>query len=172
MAQSAGIGFAIPINVVKRIVPQLIAHGVVLRPETGIQQVRLVPSGLMIVSIDPSSPAAEAGLKGPTVRKGRAGAFGFVQVDNSTADIIVGIDSQRVTTVDDLLSYLETKKPGQVVTLNVLRQGQREVARIPSKISRDQSAALNYEYGSLQAGETTLRRILVIDDDQAIAELD
>lgn len=134
--QSAGIGFAIPINVVKQIVPQLIAHGVVLRPDTGILQVRPIPgTGLMVVAIDPAGPAAEAGLKGPTVRKGKAGAFEFTQVDNSTADIIVGIDNQHVATVDDLLSYVETKKPGQVVTLNVLRQGTREVARIPLKLA-------------------------------------
>jgi len=99
-------------------------------------QVRVVPgTGLMIVSLEPSGPAAQAGLKGPAVRRGRTGVFDFVQVDNSTADIIVGIDNQRVATVDDLLSYLETKKPGQVVTLNVLRQGQHEVARIPVKLT-------------------------------------
>ena len=133
---SAGLGFAIPINVVKQIVPQLIAHGMVLRPETGILQVRVVTgSGLMIVSLEPDGPAAAAGLKGPSIRKGRAGAFEFTQIDNSTADIIVGIDNRTVNTLDDLLSYIETKKPGQVVTLNVLRQGQREVQRIPVKLA-------------------------------------
>lgn len=131
--QSAGIGFAIPINVVKRIVPQLIAHGAVLRPNLGIQKVRPTELGLMVIDIDPNGPAAQAGIHGPTIRRGRISGFDFVQVDNSTADTIVGIDNQRVSTVDDLLSYVETKKPGQVVTLNVLRQGQ--VARIPVKLA-------------------------------------
>ncbi len=131
--QSAGIGFAIPINVVKRIVPQLIAHGIVLRPDLGINQVKPVNLGLMIWSIDAKGPAAEAGLRGPTVRRGKIGAFDFEQVDNSTADIIVGIDSQHVGSLDDLLSYIEIKKPGQVVTLNVLRQGQ--VTKIPVKLA-------------------------------------
>jgi S1-C subfamily serine protease len=142
VGQSSGIGFAIPINVVKRIVPELIAHGQVLRPDTGILQVRPLPNngGLMIVTMDPSGPAAEAGLKGPTIRKGQAGAFEFTQVDNSTADVIVGIDSQTVATVDDLLSYIETKKPGQVVTLNVLRQGSREISRIPVKLAETKAA--------------------------------
>lgn len=131
--QSAGIGFAIPINVVKRIVPQLIAHGAVLRPNLGIQRVRPTELGLMVIDIDPNGPAAQAGIHGPTIRRGRISGFDFVQVDNSTADVIVGIDKQRVATVDDLLSYVETKKPGQVVTLNVLRQGQ--VAQIPVKLA-------------------------------------
>lgn len=135
--QSAGIGFAIPINIVKRIVPQLIAKGFVLRPDLGILRVRLSPTpsgtGLMVVATDPNGPSAQAGLKGPTVRRGQQGPFEVVQVDNSTADIIIGIDSQQVNSVDDLLSYVETKKPGQVVTLNVLRQGQ--ATRIPVKLA-------------------------------------
>lgn len=130
--QSAGIGFAIPINVVKRIVPQLIAHGVVLRPNLGITKVTPTDVGLMIAAIDPQGPAAEAGLRGPTIRRGKINGFDFVQVDNSSADTIIGVDSQRVATVDDLLSYVENKKPGQVVTLNVLRQGQ--VTRLPVKL--------------------------------------
>jgi S1-C subfamily serine protease len=135
VAQSAGIGFAIPINIVKRIVPQIIAHGAILRPDLGIMQVRVVPgSGLMVASLDPAGPAAEAGLRGPAKRTETKGPWTITQIDNSAADIIVGIDSQRIATVDDLLSYLETKKPGQVVTLNVIRQGLKEVARIPVKL--------------------------------------
>ena len=131
--QSAGIGFAIPINVVKRIVPQLVAHGVVMRPNLGILKVTVTDVGLMISALDLQGPAAEAGLRGPAVRRGRINGFDFMQVDNSAADVIVGIDSQRVSSVDDLLSYVETKKPGQVVTLNVLRQGQ--VTRVPVKLA-------------------------------------
>lgn len=131
--QSAGIGFAIPINVVKRIVPQLVAHGVVMRPNLGILKVTVTDVGLMIAALDQQGPAADAGLRGPAVRRGRINGFDFVQVDNSAADIIVGIDSQRVASVDDLLSYVETKKPGQVVTLNVLRQGQ--ITRVPVKLA-------------------------------------
>lgn len=140
---SAGLGFAIPINVVKIIVPQLIVHGKIVRPDTGIVQVRVVQvagnpvlnAGLQILTLDPAGPAAQAGLKGPSIRQGQSGLLTYTMVDNSTADIIVGIDSQRVASVDDLLSYLENKKPGQVVTLNVLRQGQREVTRIPVKLT-------------------------------------
>ncbi|MBX9689037.1 MAG: glycerol-3-phosphate 1-O-acyltransferase PlsY [Candidatus Obscuribacterales bacterium] len=132
--QSAGIGFAIPVNVVKRVVPQLIAHGAILRPDLGILRVYPTQMGLMIVAVDPNGPAADAGLHGPTVRRYSVGGFDFNQVDNSAADIIVGIDAQRVNSVDDLLSYVESKKPGQVVTLNVLRQGQ--VTRIQVKLAQ------------------------------------
>ncbi|MBY0546970.1 MAG: glycerol-3-phosphate 1-O-acyltransferase PlsY [Candidatus Obscuribacterales bacterium] len=125
--QSAGIGFAIPINIVSRIVPQLIQFHAVIRPDHGILAVRPVEfgggSGLMIAKLDPDGPAAIAGLKGPEIKVARNAGFTMYQVDNSAADIIVKVDSVRVQSVDDLLSYIETKKPGQVVTLNVLNKG-------------------------------------------------
>lgn len=125
--QSAGIGFAIPINIVRRIVPQLIQFHAVIRPDHGILAVRPVEfgggSGLMIAKLDPNGPAATAGLKGPEIKVARNAGFTMYQVDNSAADIIVKVDSVRVQSVDDLLSYIETKKPGQVVTLNVLNKG-------------------------------------------------
>ncbi len=130
--QSAGIGFAIPINIVKRIVPQLIQYHAVIRPDTGILAVRPVEvngnAGLMIAKLDPDGPAAAAGLKGPEIRTSRNAGFTMYQVDNSAADIIVKVDNVRVQSVDDLLSYVENKKPGQVVTLSVLSKGKlREV---------------------------------------------
>ena len=130
--QSAGIGFAIPINIVKRIVPQLIQYHAVIRPDTGILAVRPVEFaggiGLMIAKLDPAGPAATAGLRAPEVRVTRNSGFTMYQVDNSSADVIVKVDKVRVQSVDDLLSYVETKKPGQVVTLSVLSKGKlREV---------------------------------------------
>lgn len=130
--QSAGIGFAIPINIVKRIVPQLIQYHAVIRPDTGILAVRPVEfngnPGLMIAKLDPEGPAATAGLKGPEIRVARNAGFTMYQVDNSAADIIVKVDNVRVQSVDDLLSYVENKKPGQVVTLSVFNKGKlREV---------------------------------------------
>lgn len=121
--QSAGIGLAIPINVVKRIVPELIAHHGITRPDLGIQAVQVVDDGLRIVKLDPDGPAAQAGLSGPKLVVYRQGPFTFQNIDVTAADIITAIDNTAVRSADDLLSYVEQKKPGQVVTLTVLRNG-------------------------------------------------
>lgn len=131
--QSSGIGFAIPINIVKRVVPQLIAHGAVLRPNLGIAKVFPTENGLTVVALEPNGPAAAAGIKGPVIQRFEQGGWTFQKVDNSAADTIVGIDNQTVRSVDDLLSYVETKKPGQVVTLSVLRQGR--LTKVPVKLA-------------------------------------
>jgi S1-C subfamily serine protease len=121
--QSAGIGLAIPINVAKLIVPQLIANHGVLRPDLGIQVVQPIDSGLRVVRLDPDGPAAKAGLTGPKLVVYRNGPFTFENVDVTLADVITNIDNKIVRSADDLLSYVELKKPGQVVTLTVLRSG-------------------------------------------------
>ncbi len=123
LRQSAGIGLAIPINVVKRIVPELIAHHGITRPDLGIQAVQVVDGGLRIVKLDPEGPAAEAGLCGPKLVVSRQGPFTFQNIDITAADTITAIDNMAVRSADDLLSYVEQKKPGQVVTLTVLRNG-------------------------------------------------
>lgn len=121
--QSAGIGLAIPINVAKLIVPQLIANHGVLRPDLGIQVVQPIDTGLRVVRLDPDGPAAKAGLTGPKLVVYRNGPFTFENVDVTLADVITNIDNKIVRSADDLLSYVELKKPGQVVTLTVLRSG-------------------------------------------------
>jgi S1-C subfamily serine protease len=121
--QSAGIGLAIPINIVKHIVPELIANHGVLRPDLGIQVMHAVDTGLMVVKLDPDGPAAKAGLTGPKLVVYQNGPFTFENIDVSFADVIISIDNKAVHSVDDLLSYVELKKPGQVVTLTVLRGG-------------------------------------------------
>lgn len=136
--QSAGIGLAIPINIVKRIVPELIAHHRVIRPDLGIQALELTDLGLRVVRLDPKGPAAKAGISGPKLVVYRDGQFEFSSVDRSLADVITGIDNTPVRTADDLLSYVEQKKPGQVVTLTVLRNG--HLLKIPVKLTLVSSA--------------------------------
>jgi len=131
--QSAGIGLAIPINIAKRIVPELIAHHGVSRPDLGIQLVDVNDAGLRVIKLDPGGPAAKAGLSGPKLVIYRDGPFSFQAIDQSFADVISFIDNVPVHSVDDLLSYVEQKKPGQVVTLTVLRQG--KVVKIPVKLA-------------------------------------
>ncbi len=125
---NAVIGFAIPINTIRRVVPQLIATGRVQRPTIGIMQVFETDRGLLVVSLTPNGPAEKAGVKGSKMerRKFRRGVIPIEQevIDHSQSDLIVGIDGQKVKQSDDLLSVIETKKAGDQVTLNVIRSGQ------------------------------------------------
>ena len=68
--QNAGLGFAIPINRIRQIVPQLIEHGKVVRADIGIVAVKEIDKGLQIVEVNKGGPAEKAGLQGwKTVRK-------------------------------------------------------------------------------------------------------
>ena len=125
---NAGIGFAIPINTIRRVVPQLLATGRVQRPTIGIMQVFETDKGLLVVNLTPNGPAEKAGLKGSKMerRKLRRGVIPIEQevIDHSQSDLIVGIDGQKVKQSDDLLSVIETKKAGDQVVLKVIRSGQ------------------------------------------------
>jgi len=124
---SAGIGFAVPVDTVRRIVPELIEYGRVVRPVFGVYlddrlssyvTGRLGVEGVLIRDIVPGSPAAEAGLQGTRLRRGRV----------VPGDVLQAIDGKQVTSVGDLQGRLGSYRPGDVVTLKVWREGEtREV---------------------------------------------
>jgi S1-C subfamily serine protease len=124
--QSAGVGFAIPVGLIARIVPQLIDKGRVIRPEIGISKVFETEHGLLIYRLIPGGPAERAGLRGPEFVTRRRGPFVVNSVDRSAADLIVAVDGQKVTSADDFLSVIEAKEPGDRVTLTVLRKGKEQ----------------------------------------------
>lgn len=117
---SAGIGFAIPVNTVKEVVPELITHGRIVRPVLGIavapdqwaQQIGI--EGVPILRVEPNSPAAEAGLQGA-----KRNPWGQITL----GDVIVAIEDNPVTNDDQLLSALEHYKPGDRVEVSVVRDG-------------------------------------------------
>ena len=120
---SAGIGFAIPVDTVNRIIPQLIQNGKVIRPKIGVQlsdRLSLIVNeqlgirGVVILKVDPNSPASAAGLQGT-----RREANGVVP-----GDIIQKVGSVIVNTSEQFYSALEDLKPGDTVTLQVVRQGE------------------------------------------------
>lgn len=120
--QNAGVALAIPATLVSRVVPQLIRHGRVIRPEIGIQQVLETEEGLRIASLTPGGPAERAGLRGPqTIRRGPF----ITQVDRTVADLIVAVDGESVKTADDFLGLVERKRPGDTVVLSIVRGEQR-----------------------------------------------
>ncbi len=122
--QSAGVGFAIPVNLVTRVVPQLLAYGKVVRPEVGITKVFETEKGLLIAQMKPGGPAERAGLRGPKVVRARRGPFITESVDRAAADRIMAVDGRKIATADDFLGYVEDKKPGDVVRLTIVRDGQ------------------------------------------------
>ena len=118
---NAGIGFAVPVDRVNRIVPQLIAHGRVSRPVLGVGindrlsdvvTSRLRVEGVLIAEVYEGSGAAAAGLRG--TRVGREG--GIVP-----GDIIQEVEGKKVRDQDELMGRLGSYRPGETVTLTILR---------------------------------------------------
>ena len=117
---SAGIGFAIPVDTVNRIVPELIRSGKITRPGLGIQiadeQIaqRLGVTGLLIVDVVRGSAAARAGIR-PT----RRDTDGRLRL----GDVIAAIDGKKIESANDLYLLLEKYKVGDAVTISLLRDG-------------------------------------------------
>lgn len=115
---SAGIGFAIPVNTLKIIIPQLIEHGRLFRPILGIETLtdywtkKLRVKGIAILSVKEGYPAAQAGMIG--VREDRGGNIHL-------GDVIIAINDEPVTNEDSLLSLLERFEPGNKVKVTTLR---------------------------------------------------
>jgi S1-C subfamily serine protease len=127
--QSAGVGFAIPINTIARVVPQLIQNGRVQRADAGIVKVLQTDRGLLIAMMTPAGPAQRAGLQGPRVeeKEQRQGPFvtKYRNVNWAAADMIVAVDGRPIKTAEDFLSAVEAKQPGQQVVITVVRAGQQ-----------------------------------------------
>ena len=125
---SAGIGFAVPVDTVRRVVPQLIKNGRYIRPALGIEadeqlNARLVAmtgvEGVFVLRVQPGSAAAKAGLAGVS-----SGADGIVP-----GDVITAVAGKPVTSLAQLLARLDDHRVGDTVTLTVWRAGRtREVS--------------------------------------------
>jgi S1-C subfamily serine protease len=131
---SVGLGFAIPVSIAKRVVPQLIQYGVVRRPKLGAslspvnelvrQGVGLpVNSGLLIRSVQQGGAAQRAGLRGL-----RQDSYGDVIL----GDIIMAVDGEAMNTIDDLYRFLDKKQINDDVQVEIYRDGRRQT--IPLKL--------------------------------------
>ncbi|HJM82941.1 MAG TPA: trypsin-like peptidase domain-containing protein [Nitrospinota bacterium] len=115
---NVGIGFAVPINVVSKVVPELIRHGKLVRPTLGVNVAHEgfarrfgIVNGVLIINVLSNSGADVAGLQGMRRRGDRL----FL------GDIIVSLEDKDIKTPDDLYRALETYKTGDVVTIGVVR---------------------------------------------------
>jgi S1-C subfamily serine protease len=124
---SEGIGFAISVDTVKKIVPQLIQFGQVLRPELGVAGVDMgvdlftalgIPTdhGVMITDLDPNGLIGRAGLK----PFNRELILGFRRIPVG-GDVIIQVDKTPVGNMNDLLDYVFDKKVGELVVIHYLR---------------------------------------------------
>ena len=117
---SAGIGFAIPVDTVNRIVSELIRYGKVTRPGIGVQVAeeqiadRLGVKGILIVDVVPGSAAAKAGIR-PTRREGSGRVL--------LGDVVTAVDGKKVESPNELFILLENYKVGDVVNISLLRDG-------------------------------------------------
>jgi S1-C subfamily serine protease len=128
--QSAGIGFAIPINAAKAVLNDLVTLGRVRRPAIGITnlpvtedfaaEIGLPSEGLLIQRVVPDGPADKAGLRGGN----KSAYLGNLRILLG-GDLIVGFNGQKVSTLRDLSGMLNNHKAGETVTLTVYRGRQK-----------------------------------------------
>lgn len=128
--QSAGIGFAIPVDLIRRSLPDLLEHGRVIRGDLGIT-VSETRQGLMIARIQPKGPAARAGLRGPVVVERREGNIIMRRLSSKAADVIVAVDGEQVTDAAEFFAQIAAKKPGESVELTVIRDRELVTVTVP-----------------------------------------
>jgi 2-alkenal reductase len=134
---NAGVGFAIPVSILQRVIPALIEKGNYEWPWLGVSGYTVHPAlikamnlpveqGAYVATITEGGPAADAGIKASTetvTQDGREVEIG--------GDVIIAINGQPVKTFDDLLIYLSVStSPGQEVTLTILRDGQQQEIKV------------------------------------------
>jgi len=134
---NVGIGFAIPIDTVEKIIDDLIQFGYVKRPYLGVtHMIALTPqlsqilrspksSGILVQAIVPTSPVEKANIK-PGNKVVRIGRYNLVV----GGDIIYSLDAKPVKSVGELISLIESKQPGDEVTITVIRNGQLKDVKV------------------------------------------
>ena len=125
---STGVGFAVPVDTIRKVVPQIIQHGRVIRPDIGgVTFVRdeiarrSKVEGAVVMEVDRGGRAYELGLRG--LYRDRYGRL-------LIRDVITGIDEMRIKSYDDLFAALDGYKIGDSVTLTVEREGESRRVRI------------------------------------------
>ena len=122
----AGIGFAVPVDTVKQVVPMLIKYGRFMRPSLGMRTYSDATArnwgkeGVIIADVPRTSAAARAGLRGTTSDRSGQPQLG---------DIVVAVDGEDVKNYDDLLNVLEKHKVNDRVTVTYIRNGEKRTTK-------------------------------------------
>ena len=123
----AGISFAVPVDMVNRIVPQLIAYGKIIKPGLGVSVLqdgiaaRYGIEGVVLMRVAPDGAARRAGLKGAVETRDGEIVLG---------DVITAIDGEKVVTLDDMQTILDRHKVGERVTVEYTRDGKKLQATV------------------------------------------
>jgi S1-C subfamily serine protease len=128
---SSGVGLAVPVNTVKRVVPELIKNGYFAHPWLGIRGYSInselaevldlpVDSGVLVAEVISGGPSTQAGLLGG---KREVLVEGFVEPLSAGGDIIIAINDIEIRSMDDLITHLESTVVGQEVELSIIRDG-------------------------------------------------
>ena len=133
---SVGVGFAVPVDMVKRVVQSILTRGYYPHPSLGVDGLTIAPElaqylelpverGMLITTVEPGGAAERAGLRGGQ-RRVRVGRY-ILAIDG---DILAAIDGVKIRETGDLIEYLETKTEiGQVVTLTYVRDGKEQTVQ-------------------------------------------
>ena len=123
--ENTGVGFAIPVSTLRRVVPELLENGRVVRPDAGIAQVYETSRGLVVAQLVPNGPAEAAGLRAFRVVRERTQRGNLtmerLHLDRENADTIVAVNGTATLTADDFLEQIESYRPGERVVLTVVR---------------------------------------------------
>lgn len=129
VGQNSGVGFAIPIDRIRRFVPELIENGRIVRAYHGIVMVNETNRGLRVAKLAQNGPAEAAGLRAFRVvkRRWREGPVVYEanELDKEYADYILAIDGKSIATHTEFLELMDGYAPGDRVVFTVLRDGQR-----------------------------------------------
>jgi 2-alkenal reductase len=132
-----GVGFSVPINLVKRVIPQLVAEGHYEHPQLGIRGLTITPvlvNGLDL-PVERGVLVSEATANGPAEKAGIRGGSAEVQIRGrlvrKDGDIIISIDDREILQFEDLLWYLVMQtEVGQEVTLSIVRDGREQAVKV------------------------------------------
>ena len=138
--ENTGVGFAVPVNTIRRVVPQLLEFGQVRRSSLGIDLFWKSSTGIGVARVTPGGPAARAGLKGLTYerRAQRIGDFVLSRrvAVRESADRILAINGEPIRTADDIQEAMDIYKPGTEVTVTI-RRGERQL-NVPIRLVQEE----------------------------------